>query len=399
MFFVKCILNNKSRGWSCLLYTSTFGAYRIQKDISIQDMMENALLAHKNAKTRGKGNVVWYDQNLLDKIYQEGLIINQMHRALIDGEFQMFLQPKFKIPSLEIVGAEALVRWHMSDGKILYPDEFIPLFESNGFIYDLDFSILEQACQFIHERQLYHFIIAVNFSRVTIHHKDFYERFKGIIERYQIPVKCLEIEITESAFNDLSSTILNMLMKMCIRDSPLSILMMLTYKRGRKMFGYIVVNKPELKFKEFDIYQSYYCGLCQTLRNQYGLKAQVSLNFDMTFLAMLLSLLYDVPTKKVHERCVIHPMKKHDKLLNDCIDYAAKMTIVLAYYKCQDDWMDERKPVKQIYKKMISSPYLKIKEEYPKKIKVIEENLQKINAYEKENYDHIDDLAGCFRCV
>ena len=162
------------------------------------------------------------------------------------------------------------------------------------------------------------------------------------------------------------------------------------------MFGYIVVNKPELKFKVFDIYQSYYCGLCQTLRNQYGLKAQVSLNFDMTFLAMLLSLLYDVPTKKVHERCVIHPMKKHDKLLNDCIDYAAKMTIVLAYYKCQDDWMDERKPVKQIYKKMISSPYLKIKEEYPKKIKVIEENLQKINAYEKENYDHIDDLAGCF---
>ena len=66
------------------------------------------------------------------------------------------------------------------------------------------------------------------------------------------------------------------------------------------------------------------------------------------------------------------------------------------YYKCQDDWMDERKPVKQIYKKMISSSYLKIKEEYPKKIKVIEENLQKINAYEKENYDHIDDLAGCF---
>lgn len=194
--------------------TFTFGAYRIQKDISIQDMMENALLAHKNAKTRGKGNVVWYDQNLLDKIYQEGLIINQMHRALIDGEFQMFLQPKFKIPSLEIVGAEALVRWHMSDGKILYPDEFIPLFESNGFIYDLDFSILEQACQFIHEHQLYHFIIAVNFSRVTIHHKDFYERFKGIIERYQIPVKCLEIEITESAFNDLSSTILNMLMRL-----------------------------------------------------------------------------------------------------------------------------------------------------------------------------------------
>lgn len=162
------------------------------------------------------------------------------------------------------------------------------------------------------------------------------------------------------------------------------------------MFGYVVVNKPELKFKEFDIYQSYYCGLCQTLKNKYGLKGQASLNFDMTFLAMLLSLLYDAPTKKITERCLIHPMKKHLKFFNEYIDYAAQMTIVLAYYKCEDDWLDEKSLTKQTYKKLIHHTYETIREIYPQKVAVIEKELHLINQYEKDGHDNIDDLAGCF---
>ena len=54
------------------------------------------------------------------------------------------------------------------------------------------------------------------------------------------------------------------------------------------MFGYVVVNKPEMKFKEFDVYHAYYCGLCKTLKNNYGLRAQAALNFDMNFLAIFL---------------------------------------------------------------------------------------------------------------
>lgn len=192
--------------------TFTFGGYLIDKNCLVQDILDDALLAHKNAKSTGKGYIVWYDQNLLDKLYQENLIVKQMHHGLQNREFQLYLQPKFLIPSLQVVGAEALVRWHMHDGSVLYPDDFIPLFEKNGFIYELDFDIFKQTCQFIHEYHLNEdFPISINFSRVTIHHKDFYQHFHQIIEDYQIPTGSIEIEITESAFNDLSSSIMTML--------------------------------------------------------------------------------------------------------------------------------------------------------------------------------------------
>ena len=121
--------------------TFTFGGYLIDKNCLVQDILDDALLAHKNAKSTGKGYIVWYDQNLLDKLYQENLIVKQMHHGLQNREFQLYLQPKFLIPSLQVVGAEALVRWHMHDGSILYPDDFIPLFEKMVLYKKLDFDI------------------------------------------------------------------------------------------------------------------------------------------------------------------------------------------------------------------------------------------------------------------
>lgn len=59
------------------------------------------------------------------------------------------------------------------------------------------------------------------------------------------------------------------------------------------MFGYIIVNKPEMKFREFDVYRSYYCGLCKSLKERYGVRGQMTLSYDMTFLSLLLSSLYD----------------------------------------------------------------------------------------------------------
>ena len=89
------------------------------------------------------------------------------------------------------------------------------------------------------------------------------------------------------------------------------------------MFGYVVVNKPEMKFKEFDVYHAYYCGLCKTLKNNYGLRAQAALNFDMNFLAILLSGLYEPKLEMTNDRCVMHPLKKHQECYNAFVDYAA----------------------------------------------------------------------------
>ncbi len=162
------------------------------------------------------------------------------------------------------------------------------------------------------------------------------------------------------------------------------------------MFGYVVINKQEMKFKEFDIYHSYYCGLCKTLKDKFGLKAQVSLNFDMNFLAVLLSGLYEPNTEFKNERCVMHPLKKHQARYNECVDYAAKMTIVLTYFKCEDDWLDERKISRQTYKKLIKKAYNGVKEEYPEKVNEIEKCLHKINDYEKQNINNLDEVSKYF---
>ena len=192
--------------------TLSYGAYERQDSTSRNVMIDNASLAHKNAKTLGKNHKVYYNQELLDRIYHESMLEKHMHSALSHHEFEMYLQPKFQIPHIDIVGAEALVRWNYQGEQLLYPDEFIPLFERNGFIYDLDFYMFESVCQFIED---YHippdFRISVNFSRVSLHHKNFRSRLLEIVNQYHVSVHSLEIEITESAFNDFSESMMELL--------------------------------------------------------------------------------------------------------------------------------------------------------------------------------------------
>ena len=87
------------------------------------------------------------------------------------------------------------------------------------------------------------------------------------------------------------------------------------------MFGYVLINKEELKFKEYDVYKSYYCGLCQTLNNRSGRFAQLTLNYDMTFLQLLLTGLYEPETKIESFRCKLHPLKKYIKRTNKITEF------------------------------------------------------------------------------
>ena len=108
------------------------------------------------------------------------------------------------------------------------------------------------------------------------------------------------------------------------------------------MFGYIVIHKDELKVKDYNRYNSFYCGVCRSLRNNYGLPGQITLNYDMTFLAILLSGLYEDDTKTVMRHCIIHHVKKHGEISNEYTDYAAAMNILLSYYKLKDNWNDDK---------------------------------------------------------
>lgn len=117
------------------------------------------------------------------------------------------------------------------------------------------------------------------------------------------------------------------------------------------MFGYIIVNKPEMKFREFDVYHGYYCGLCRKLKEHYGKFGQITLSYDMVFVLMTLTSLYELETTKSMKRCVTHPLQKHEERVNNITDYVAHMNILLTYYKCKDDWNDDRKLEKLVLEK------------------------------------------------
>lgn len=162
------------------------------------------------------------------------------------------------------------------------------------------------------------------------------------------------------------------------------------------MFGYIVCNQSEMKFKEYDEYHKYYCGLCRGLRNRYGVKGQLSLSYDMTFLIMLLTGLYEPEEAAGTGRCIPHPVKKHRYTMNRYTEYVADMNVILTYYKCQDDWTDERKVIRKLYSDILLSKKSEVRKKYMEKIKIIRDNLEAISGLEKQDSSDIDCLAGHF---
>lgn len=162
------------------------------------------------------------------------------------------------------------------------------------------------------------------------------------------------------------------------------------------MFGYIVVNKSEMKFKEFDIYHSYYCGICRELKKKYGGLGQLSLSYDMTFLAILLTGLYEPETRLGGCKCLAHPFENHETRNNIFTEYAADMNMLFACYKCQDDWEDERKLWKLVYGRMLEAKAGRLKEAYADKVRTISLLMQDFSDAEKSPDADIDALGGLF---
>ena len=107
------------------------------------------------------------------------------------------------------------------------------------------------------------------------------------------------------------------------------------------MFGYISPDLSRLDENQRQSYRAFYCGMCHSLEKRYGQSGRLSLSNDMTFLAMLLSSLYEPETAETASRCAVHPMKRHTTLSSGMIDYAADMNILLFYLKCMDQKLDD----------------------------------------------------------
>lgn len=162
------------------------------------------------------------------------------------------------------------------------------------------------------------------------------------------------------------------------------------------MFGYVVAHKPELKMREFHKYKAYYCGLCKVLREKYGTLGQMTLTYDMTFLIILLTSLYESESKVEEKRCIVHPMKKQKMLYNEITEYAADMNIVLTYFKMLDDWKDEKSKLGLAGVHALRKSYLELEKKYPEKCHRIQKCMRLLTRCETNQEGNIDLTARYF---
>lgn len=162
------------------------------------------------------------------------------------------------------------------------------------------------------------------------------------------------------------------------------------------MFGYITICKPELKVKDYYQYKGYYCGLCRTLKEKYGSIGQMTLTYDMTFVVLVLTSLYESDTKMRACRCKVHPIKKIPMLQNEISGYAADLNILLTYYHFIDDWKDDKSVVGLSGTHLLHRKVAKIRGTYKRQARVIQRCLHQIQLLEQENCQNIDLISGCF---
>ena len=161
------------------------------------------------------------------------------------------------------------------------------------------------------------------------------------------------------------------------------------------MFGNIVTNSKLLSDEDKKYYSKCYCGLCKALQDNYKNISRLTLNYDMTFLIILLNEIYKERNQELECRCFVHPFKKHNYIKGKFTSYVADMNILLSYYKMIDDWKDDKNIIAISYAKLIKNSFKKVCKKYPKKAEIVNNSLKKLSKIEKKNILNPDMPAKC----
>lgn len=183
-----------------------WGIYEIEeRDLPVDKMCDRAQLAVDSIKDKYNRYYQVYDESLREKILRDKMLTDSMQHALANGEFVVYLQPKYNLRDNLMCGGEALVRWNSPVFGMLSPGVFIPLFEKNGFIFELDCFVWESACRILQRwkdegREL--LPVSVNVSRADLFKSNLVDTLTDLVDRYGIDPSLLHLEITESAYSD-----------------------------------------------------------------------------------------------------------------------------------------------------------------------------------------------------
>lgn len=164
------------------------------------------------------------------------------------------------------------------------------------------------------------------------------------------------------------------------------------------MFGYVNVNQQELKIREYARYRGFYCGLCRSLKENYGISSRLSLSYDTTFLVMLLTSLYEPETRESRVHCTLHPLHRHLELRNRFSDFGADMNMLCTWYLAQDNILDADSMKEKLTGSGLFALYRKafrkLKLKYPGKTERMEALLSQLHKLEAEGCTDLDRMSG-----
>ena len=195
--------------------------YGIDAEIAIS----NANLARKRAKTIESPEAVLFSDSMMKEMVQQLELVQNLPNAIADEELTVYYQPKIECGTEKVMGAEALVRWIKPDGSFIYPDQFIPLFESNGLIVEVDYYVYKKVFEYIRhciDEGLPIVPISMNISRTHLVSDEIFQYIKDLFDKYQIPPELVEFELTENIYMeniDSTLTLINDLRNIGIRIS------------------------------------------------------------------------------------------------------------------------------------------------------------------------------------
>ena len=162
------------------------------------------------------------------------------------------------------------------------------------------------------------------------------------------------------------------------------------------MFGNLVAATKVLEEDELQRYRAVYCGLCRSLKRCFGQTARLTLNYDMAFLVLVLSSLYEPEEETGEHTCARHPMQAQPYAMSELSDYAAHMNIAMAYLKCLDDWNDDRSVLALSEAKTLRPGYAAVKKKYPRQCDAIEAALRELSKLEADRRLDPDAAAASF---
>lgn len=187
-------------------FSFSMGYYNItDRELDLSLMIDCAEIARDKSKRIIGTTLNEFTDDMSKERDAMNEVVTNMNKGIVNKEFQVYYQPKVDLQTEEIVGAEALVRWHKDDSKIVPPSSFIDIFEKNGFIEHLDYYIVNSVCDFISKNSDKKIpVISLNLSGITIMQDDLVDKLMGIVKAHNIEPCRIDLEITESAFIDAS---------------------------------------------------------------------------------------------------------------------------------------------------------------------------------------------------